>query len=99
MYIKSHLSIGFVQLAQLLGASLKVKKRVKDVKRFGNVKVVFVCAGNRITKKSLPRFLAALETQQEEDRSLQRLCLQVTFSSVKAWRCVWTNLHQRNIIL
>ncbi|XP_037549168.1 leucine-rich repeat-containing protein 71 [Nematolebias whitei] len=33
-------------------------------------------AGNRITEKSLPLFLAVLEMQQEEDRSLQRLCLQ-----------------------
>ncbi|XP_013868614.1 leucine-rich repeat-containing protein 71 isoform X3 [Austrofundulus limnaeus] len=33
-------------------------------------------AGNRITEKSLPLFLAALETQEAEERRLLRLCLQ-----------------------
>uniref|UniRef100_A0A3B4ZCX8 Si:ch211-81a5.5 n=1 Tax=Stegastes partitus TaxID=144197 RepID=A0A3B4ZCX8_9TELE len=52
-------------------------------------------AGNRITEKSLPLFLASLETQAEGRGGLWRLCLQVRgLDPPTLGRCVFASQHK-----
>lgn len=45
-------------------------------------KCIFVYVGNKITAKTLPLFLASLERQEDVGGNLQRLVLQVCFTSI-----------------
>ncbi|XP_017277951.1 leucine-rich repeat-containing protein 71 [Kryptolebias marmoratus] len=76
---KSSTSLNEAELVEAVNPLLEQLVHHKDGQLFlpGNTTLASLnLAGNRITERSLPLFLAALETQEDEERCLLRLCLQ-----------------------